>query len=137
MENKLSDTNKEFSFTKRAKSFTYAGRGLLIFIRTTHNAWIHTAIFIMAILLGFYFKITNIEWAMLVFAGGLVFISEAFNTAIEIDMNLTSPEHHPYARDTKDVAAGAVLLSAITAVVIGILIFGQYVIAAASCQQYF
>lgn len=126
MENKLPNTNKKFSLVERVKSFTYAGRGLFIFIKTTHNAWIQTVIFIAAILLGFYFKITYVEWAMLVFAGGLVFISEAFNTAIEIDMNLTSPEHHPYARDTKDVAAGAVLLSAITAVVIGILIFGHY-----------
>lgn len=137
MENKLPDANKEFSLIKRVKSFTYAGRGLSIFMRTTHNAWIHTVIFIAAILIGFYFKITSTEWAMLVFAGGLVFVSEAFNTAIEIDMNLTSPDHHPYARDTKDVAAGAVLLSAITAVVIGILIFGHYVVAATNCQQYF
>jgi diacylglycerol kinase len=65
---------------------------------------------------------------MLVIASGLVLVSEAFNTAIEIDINLTSPQHHPYARDTKDVAAGAVLLSSITATIIGILVFGQYFI---------
>ncbi|MDO8442695.1 MAG: diacylglycerol kinase family protein [bacterium] len=126
MENNLVDTKKEFSLIKRAKSFAHAGRGLLVFIKSTHNAWIHVTVFALVILLGFYFKITYIEWAMLVFAGGLVFVSEAFNTAIEIDMDLTSPEYHPYARDTKDVAAGAVLLSAITAAVIGLLVFGHY-----------
>jgi len=60
---------------------------------------------------------------MLVLAAGLVLSAEAFNTAIEIDINLTSPEYHPYARDTKDVAAGAVLIASITALIIGLLIF--------------
>ncbi|QQR82812.1 diacylglycerol kinase family protein [Candidatus Campbellbacteria bacterium] len=117
---------KEFSIIKRAKSFTHAGRGVWFFLKTTHNAWIHVALFVLAICLGVYCGISRIEWILLVFAGGFVLVSEAFNTAIEIDMDLTSPEHHPYARDTKDVAAGAVLLSACTALVVGILIFGQY-----------
>ena len=63
---------------------------------------------------------------MIIFAAGLVLVAEAFNTAIEIDMNLTSPEHHPYAKDTKDVAAGAVLISSVVAAVVGILIFWKY-----------
>jgi diacylglycerol kinase len=73
--------------------------------------------------LGFYFSISDIEWIALVFAIGLVIISEAFNTAIEIDIDLTSPEYHPYARDTKDVAAAAVLLSVIMAIIVGMIIF--------------
>lgn len=120
------DTKEEFSLVKRAMSFTHAGRGIVVFIRTTHNAWIHIVILILAILLGIYFQITHTEWIMLVFAAGLVLTSEAFNTAIEIDINLTSPEFHPYAKDTKDVAAGAVLISAVTALLIGIGIFGHY-----------
>ena len=115
---------KNFSFIKRAKSFTHAGRGVWIFIKTTHNAWIHVCAFIVAISLGIYFDITHIEWMLLIFACGLVFVAEAFNTAIEIDIDLTSPQYHPYARDTKDVAAGAVLIAAVTAVVIGVFIFG-------------
>jgi diacylglycerol kinase (ATP) len=121
------DTKKEFSIVKRAKSFAHAGRGLWVFVKTTHNAWIHLVIFAIAIFLGFYFKITNTEWISLILVGGFVLVSEAFNTAIEIDIDLTSPEYHPYARDTKDVAAGAVLLSAITAVVVGVMIFGPYI----------
>lgn len=128
MEDNSIDTKKEFSLIKRAKSFAHAGRGLLIFIKTTPNVWIQIVIFVLVIKFGVYFKVTYLEWAMLVFAGGLVFVSEAFNTAIEIDMNLTSPDHHPYARDTKDVAAGAVLLSALTAAVTGVLVFGHYLI---------
>ena len=122
-------TTEKFSIIKRAKSFTHAGRGLWIFLKTTHNAWIHLVVFLIVILLGLYFNITHVEWMVLVLTGGLVIISEAFNTAIEIDIDLTSPGYHPYARDTKDVAAGAVLISAIIAVIVGILIFGHYILA--------
>jgi len=123
-------TEKEkFSIIKRAKSFVHAGRGIWIFLKTTHNAWLHVFFLIVAVALGFYFHITHIEWMMLIFAAGFVLVSEAFNTALEIDMDLTSPDFHPYARDTKDVAAGAVLISSITAFLIGIFIFGHYLLA--------
>lgn len=122
------DTKEEFSLIKRAKSFSHAGRGILVFIKTTHNAWIHLFVLVLAIGFGFYFEITMIEWMMLVLAGGFVLVAEAFNTAIEIDINLTSPEYHPYARDIKDVAAGAVLISAIIALIIGVFIFGHYLV---------
>ena len=62
-------------------------------------------------------------------AAGLVLAAEEFNTAIEIDIDLTSPEFHPFARDTKDVAAGAVLICAITAAIIGLFIFVPYIAA--------
>ena len=120
------DTKEEFSVVKRAKSFTHAGRGVVVFIKTTHNAWIHLLILVIALGLGFYFNITTTEWLILVLVAGFVLAAEAFNTAIEIDIDLTSPEQHPYAKDTKDVAAGAVLISAITALVVGIIIFGNY-----------
>lgn len=122
------DTTEEFSLIKRAKSFTYAGRGIWVFIRSTHNAWIHLVVLLVAILFGVYFNITVVEWMVLVLAGGFVLAAEAFNTAIEIDIDLTSPEYHPYARDTKDVAAGAVLIAAMTAFIIGVCIFGHYLV---------
>jgi len=124
---KISD-NKKFSIIKRAKSFKHAGRGLYLFIKTTHNAWIHILILFAVILAGFYLKINNLEWMILILTGGFVLVAEAFNTALEIDMDLTSPQYHPYARDTKDVAAGAVLISAVTALLIGLLIFGKYLL---------
>lgn len=120
------DSKKEFSIIKRARSFVHAGRGIVLFLKTTHNAWIHIIAACFVIVLGIYFSITSLEWIALIFAMGFVMVAEAFNTAIEIDIDLTSPEYHPYARDTKDVAAGAVLLASITALVVGCIIFIPY-----------
>ena len=124
----MENPKKEFSISKRVKSFSHAGRGIWVFFTTTHNAWIHGAILIITVALGFYFEITKMEWMMIIFAAGFVFAAEAFNTAIEIDIDLTSPEYHPRARDTKDVAAGAVLVAALTAFIVGLLIFAPYFI---------
>lgn len=121
------DTQKEFSLVRRAKSFSYAGRGVWIFLKVTHNAWIHVTILVLAVIAGFYFGITQFEWLSLIIVAGIVLAAEAFNTAIEIDIDLTSPEYHPYARDTKDVAAGAVLISSLTALVVGLVIFIPYI----------
>lgn len=121
------NTKKGFALFRRTQSFVNAGRGIIIFLKTTPNAWIQLTCFVFMLTLGFYFQITNIEWMMLIFASGFVLASEAFNTAIEIDINLTSPNYHPYAKDTKDVAAGAVLISSLTAIIIGVLIFGHYI----------
>ena len=122
------DTKEEFSFINRAKSFANAGKGVVVFLKTTPNAWIQLLIFLGALALGFYFRITGTEWMFLVLAAGMVLAAEAFNTAIEIDIDLTSPEFHPYARDTKDVAAGAVLIAASTAFVIGMVVFGPHLL---------
>ncbi len=70
-----------------------------------------------------YSWISSLEWIALVFAIGGVFVTETLNTAIEIDIDLTSPEYHPFARDTKDVAAAAVLLSVFVAIIVGLIIF--------------
>lgn len=119
---------ERFTFVSRAKSFTHAGRGVHIFIRTTHNAWIQCGIVLVAVFAGYLLNISRIDWMFLALGAGLVLAAEAFNTAIEIDINLTSPEFHPFARDTKDVAAGAVLISAVTAAIIGVGIFGHYIL---------
>ena len=119
------DEEKAWREVKYSKKFTHALRGLYVFWVTTKTT--HLAIYIVAslaaIILGFYFKVSSFEWIALVFSIGFVIVSEAFNTAIEIDIDLTSPEYHPYARDTKDVAAAAVLLSTFTAIIVGFIIF--------------
>lgn len=115
--------NERFSIVARIKSATHAWRGIGILIKTTHNFWGHIFFGILAIYLGYILNISNIEWIFLIFAIGFVLVAEAFNTAFEIDIDLTSPEYHPYAKDTKDVAAGAVLLAILTALVIGMFIF--------------
>lgn len=112
-----------FSVVKRAKSFTHAWRGIKIIMRTQHNAWLHVFFALLAIALGCYFCISLTEWLALILSIGLVLVAEAINTALEFDIDLTSPEYHPFARDTKDVAAGAVLIAALTALVVGLIIF--------------
>jgi len=117
------EKKKKFSISARLKSATHAWRGLGLLFQTSHNTWGHIFFGLLAIYLGFILHISNTEWLFIIFAIGLVLITEALNSTIEIDINLTSPEYHPYARDTKDVAAGAVLLSVMLAIVVGIIIF--------------
>ena len=117
------EEKKRFSVVARMKSVTHAWRGLIIFLKTTHNAWIQILLAILAVVLGFYFNISSTEWMLLILSFGLLLVAEALNTAMEIDIDLTSPTYHPYARDTKDVAAGAVLIMAVIACIISLIIF--------------
>lgn len=114
---------KAWREVKYSQKFLNAFRGIYVCFKATRLISVHLMAALTAIVLGFYFHISSIEWALIIFIIGLVFITETFNTAIEIDIDLTSPEYHPYAKDTKDVAAAAVLLSAFTAVVVGLIIF--------------
>ena len=120
---------KKFSIIARARSFVHAFRGVGIILRTQHNAWVHLFFAVLVMWAGFFFHITLAEWCALVLSTGFVLVAEAFNTAIEIDIDLTSPDFHPYARDTKDVAAGAVLLSVLTSVIVGLIIFLPKILA--------
>lgn len=122
------DTKETFTLAKRAQGFKHAFRGVYVFVRVTPNVLLHALALILVVSLGFYFDITRVEWIAITFACGLVFVTEAVNTALEIDINLTSPEYHPYARDTKDVAAGAVLLASLTALTVGLIVFIPYVL---------
>ena len=117
------DRPKSFSFKDRIKSFSYALQGIKTFFQTQHNAWIHALAGICVIVLGIVFKLTIPEWCWLIFAIGLVFITEMLNTAIEFLTDLVSPEYHPLAKKVKDVAAGAVLFASIVALFIGTIIF--------------
>ncbi|MFZ1019544.1 MAG: diacylglycerol kinase family protein [Minisyncoccia bacterium] len=114
---------KAWREVKYSQKFLNAFRGLRVFWQTTKNLYVHTVIALLVIIFGFYFQISSFEWIALIFAIGFVIVAEAFNTAIEIDIDLTSPEYHPYARDTKDVAAAAVLLSVFVAIIVGLIIF--------------
>lgn len=114
---------KRFSIIARLKSTTHAWRGIGILFKTTHNMWMHVFFGLLAVYLGFSLNISAVEWILIVFAIGFVVVAEALNTAFEIDINLTSPDAHPYARDTKDVAAAAVLLSVLVAGIVGLIVF--------------
>ena len=119
---------KAWREVKQSQKFLNAFRGLRVFWATTKPLYL--AVYIVAtivvVVCGFYFQVAGWQWVALVFSIGLVVISETFNTSIEIDIDLTSPEYHPYARDTKDVAAAAALLSVFTAIIVGLIVFLPY-----------
>lgn len=118
-----------FSIKKRLKSFTYAWKGIKNFICQEHNVWIHLTIAFLTVVAGFAFGIQRTEWIAIVICIGIVIAAEAFNTAIERLVNLASPEWHPVAGEIKDIAAGAVLICAVAAAVVGLIIFIPYIIA--------
>ncbi len=90
---------------------------------------IHVVIGICTIGAGWFFSINTTEWCLVTLSIALVLSAEGFNTAIEHLTDLTSPDYHPLAGKAKDVAAGAVLLAAMGAAIIGIIIFSPYLIA--------
>lgn len=115
-----------FSLTARVKSFRYAFAGIAVLIKSQHNVWIHTLATILVIGCGVFFQINPVEWCLIILAILAVLVSEALNTAIEFLCNVSSPAQHPLIKKTKDVAAGAVLISAIGAAIIGSIIFLPY-----------
>ncbi|MCF8373884.1 MAG: diacylglycerol kinase family protein [Bacteroidales bacterium] len=114
---------EKFSFRKRGLSFKYAFRGIGQFFIHTHNAWIHLAATVAVVIAGLFFDLSTPEWLFLIVAMGMVWTTEAMNTAIEFLVNLVSPGYNKLAGTIKDIAAGAVLLAAICAVLIGLFIF--------------
>src|ERR1700752_4099781 len=109
--------------TSVAASFRYAFAGLRYLLWTQRNAKIHTAIGVIAIALGFAVGFDRYEWLTLVLTIAIVLASEGVNPAIEAVVDLTSPGYHPLAKIAKDVGAGTVLLTAIAAVIVGMLLF--------------
>lgn len=106
-----------------ADSFGHAFRGMLLLLRTQRNARVHTAALLVVVAAGFAVGLSSLEWALVALASALVFSTEALNTAVEKLADRVSPEKHPLVRDAKDLAAAAVLISAIGAAVLGALVF--------------
>jgi diacylglycerol kinase (ATP) len=117
---------RPFEFTGRIRSFKYAFRGIWTMIQSQHNAWIHAAATVAVISAGLLWKIDRQEWNWLILAIVSVWTAEALNTAFEFLADATNPTFHPLVGKAKDVAAGAVLITAIGSVIIGLLIFGPH-----------
>lgn len=115
--------SQKFSFSKRFKSFGHALNGLKILVREEHNARIHLVASVIVVLLGWYFKISELEWVVILFAIGFVFVSETLNTSIETIADFISLEKHDAIKKIKDLAAGVVLINSIIALVIGLIVF--------------
>lgn len=108
---------------RRAASFGHAFRGVAAALHSEVHLRLHALATVAVIGLGFYFRIDRTEWALVALAVGTVWAAELANTAIEALTDLVSPEYHPLAGKAKDVAAGAVLVAALAALVVGLLVF--------------
>lgn len=123
-ENK-NEIHKSF-LNKRVKSFGFAFKGIFLLFTTQIHARFHLLATLSVVFFGFFFKISRPDWCILALTCTAVIGAEAFNTAIETIVDLVSPAHHELAGRAKDLAAGAVLVMAIGALIIGIIIFLPY-----------
>ena len=108
----------------RVRSFGHAFDGWWYVLRTQRNAWLHGIVALAVFGLSFWLRLDPLRWALIVLTTAIVFAAEFFNTAIEVVVDLVSPQEHPLAKLGKDVAAAAVLLTALAAVFVGILVLG-------------
>ena len=114
---------QEFSVRDRVRSFRFAMDGVASFFQREHNAWLHFMATIVVFTLAALTSVTKTELLALVFAIGFVWVAEMFNTCIERVMDFVSPQRHPEIKFIKDLAAAAVLTAAITAFVVGAIVF--------------
>jgi diacylglycerol kinase len=108
----------------RVFSFGHAFRGWWYVLRTQRNAAIHVVIAIAVFAASVWLRLDSLDWAILILTTAMVFTAEFLNTAIEAVVDLASPQRHPLAKVGKDVGAGAVLIAAVAAVLVGALVLG-------------
>lgn len=118
---------KRFNWKKFAKSFHYAFRGVIFLLVSEQNARVHAVATILAGTFAYAFGVSRLEAAILFMAVVLVYAIEIINTAIEKTLDLCHPENHRVVAAVKDAMAGAVLISAVIAIVVATLIFLPYI----------
>lgn len=119
----MSGREKKFSFSERIKSFVYAFDGIIFLIRSEHNFRVHLFVLAAVVISGIFFNISLVKWMAILFVSTLVLVSESFNTSIESLSDAVSQSQDERIRKAKDIAAAAVLISAISAVITGLIIF--------------
>ena len=115
--------NKGFTFRKRLAGFKYAFNGVWLLLCNEHNAWLHCAIGVCAIIAGFILNISAMEWIAVVVVCGCVLAAEALNTAIERLADVVSPEYSEAIKKVKDLSAAGVLFMALAAAITGLIVF--------------
>lgn len=113
----------KFSIRKRVQSFKYASEGLQVLFKEEHNSRVHLIVMITAIGFGVALNVSWLEWCLLVLCFGLVFVLEIVNSAIENLCDLISIEKNEQIKKIKDLAAASVLVSAVTSIIIGLIVF--------------
>ena len=116
----------KYDFKKQLRSFGYAWKGIRCCIGKEQNLSFHLIATVVTVIAGFLLEITRIDWMIVILYIGVVIAAELFNSAIEKLVDLVSPERHPIAGQVKDIAAGAVLVCAATAAIIGLIVFIPY-----------
>lgn len=114
-------------FTGRLKSVSYALKGAIKLITTEHSIMVQFSLGILVTIAGFYFGISKTEWLFQTLAIGLVMSIEGLNTAVEKIADFIYPNYHERIGFIKDIAAGAVFFAALTAVVIGLIIYIPFI----------
>lgn len=114
----------ESYFKARIKSIRIALDGIRQVLHTQENARIHAVITFLVLLMAGLMGLSRLEWVLLLLVIGLVWTAEIFNTAVEKLVDMVSPEHNLSAKTVKDLSAGAVLVSVIVSILVGLLIFG-------------
>ena len=115
-------------FRARLRSFRYAFAGVRLLFSEEHNARIHATITVLVVVAGIVLRVSPVEWGVLVICIGMVLAAEAFNSAIERVANYLTTERDDRIRDIKDLAAGAVLLCAIAAAIVGLIVFVPHIV---------
>lgn len=105
------------------KSFVYAAEGIKHCIMKERNFIVHCCLAVAVIVAGFLFHVSSMEWMIILINIGLVTGFEMFNSSIERLCNLVHPQHHPFVKIIKDVAAGAVLVVSLIALLCAAIIF--------------
>lgn len=109
--------------TSFVKSCEGACKGIFYALKTEKHLRFHFFASFLVISAGLLFQLTRVEWLFIIYAIGAVWIAELINTALERAVDLAEPNFHPMAGMAKDVASGAVLVSAVQAVIIGVIVF--------------
>jgi diacylglycerol kinase len=110
---------------KLIKSFGYALKGLYLALKEQQNMRIHAVAIAVVTVAGVFFELSAIEWSLIALTMGSVITAEMMNTAIEMLVDLVSPQQNKQAGKVKDIAAGGVLLAAIIATIVAVYIFGN------------
>jgi len=108
----------------RIQSFQFALRGIWHTLKTQRNAQIHAVVALIVLFVGLWLGLSLSEWAIIVLTMGFVIATEMLNTVAEAAMDYATADFDPQVKIVKDVAAGAVLVAAITSIIVGLLILG-------------
>ncbi len=114
-------------FKRLLKSFHYALKGLAKTFKEEQNLHIQTFLGLVAVVSGMHFRLGRLEWAVLAITIAMVLVTEVVNSAVERVTDVLKPRINVYVKEIKDIMAAAVMLSSLSAVIIGIIIFWPHV----------